>query len=542
MESLEHKIGYTFQDRSLLQEALTHSSYANERHGRVRCNERMEFLGDAVLSIVSAELLYTRFPDMPEGQLSKLRSALVCTQSLAGFAAQIDLGSYLRMGKGEIHTKGWERPSTLENTFEALIAAIYLDGGMEPAKRHILRFLVPALENHTTAFKDYKTTPARGGTAEPGGKCNLCAGGRERPGPRQALSGAGAAQFQCDRLRCGSQQKGSGAGGGQRGAAPDGSMRKGNISILLPHHRLPVPVLFLRSAAPSAAKRRRPTPADVRAACEKAFEKDGFSYEIAFFGGSFTAIDPAYMQSLLAAAAPYVQAGKATGIRVSTRPDCVDDAVLALLKSYGVTAVELGCQSMDDRVLTRCRRGHMAADSIAAAQCVHRAGLELGVQMMTGLPDDTDDTALETAGQLIALRPATVRIYPTVVLAGTELERQYRSGNYVPQTVEQAVDLCSRLVPLFTAAGVRIIRLGLHSSPEVKEKMVAGAFHDSFGELVYSRMLLRRVLAYPPGAYTVTVHPRYYSRFVGNKNKIWMNWPQGSIKSGYKQIPPWRAK
>lgn len=158
MESLEHKIGYTFQDRSLLQESLTHSSYANERHGRVRCNERMEFLGDAVLSIVSAELLYTRFPDMPEGQLSKLRSALVCTQSLAGFAAQIDLGSYLRMGKGEIHTKGWERPSTLENTFEALIAAIYLDGGMEPAKRHILRFLVPALENHTTAFKDYKTT------------------------------------------------------------------------------------------------------------------------------------------------------------------------------------------------------------------------------------------------------------------------------------------------------------------------------------------------------------------------------------------------
>ena len=117
------------------------------------------------------------------------------------------------------------------------------------------------------------------------------------------------------------------------------------------------------------------------------------------------------------------------------------------------------------------------------------------------------------------MRPATVRIYPTVVLAGTELERQYRSGDYVPQTVEQAVDLCSRLVPLFTKAGVRIIRLGLHSSPEVKEKMVAGAFHDSFGELVYSRMLLRRVLAYPPGAYTVTVHPRYYSRFVGNKKQ-----------------------
>lgn len=246
-------------------------------------------------------------------------------------------------------------------------------------------------------------------------------------------------------------------------------MRKGNISIFVPHIGCPCRCTFCDQRTISG-QTAPPTPADVRAACEKAFEKDGFSYEIAFFGGSFTAIDPAYMQSLLAAAAPYVQAGKATGIRVSTRPDCVDDAVLALLKSYGVTAVELGCQSMDDRVLTRCRRGHTAADSIAAAQCVHRAGLELGVQMMTGLPGDTDDTALETAGQLIALRPATVRIYPTVVLAGTELERQYRSGDYVPQTVEQAVDLCSRLVPLFTAAGVRIIRLGLHSSPEVKEK------------------------------------------------------------------------
>lgn len=149
-------------------------------------------------------------------------------------------------------------------------------------------------------------------------------------------------------------------------------MRKGNISIFVPHIGCPCRCTFCDQRTISG-QTAPPTPADVRAACEKAFEKDGFSYEIAFFGGSFTAIDPAYMQSLLAAAAPYVQAGKATGIRVSTRPDCVDDAVLALLKSYGVTAVELGCQSMDDRVLTRCRRGHTAADSIAAASaCTER--------------------------------------------------------------------------------------------------------------------------------------------------------------------------
>lgn len=157
MSTLEQKIEYTFNDRSLMVEALTHSSYANEK-GNVDCNERMEFLGDAVLSIVSAEYLYTTFPDMPEGKLSKLRSSLVCTQSLSDFARQINLGSFLLLGKGETASGGYDRDSILEDAFEALIAAIYLDGGMEPAKRHILRFLVPAIESQRIHFKDYKTT------------------------------------------------------------------------------------------------------------------------------------------------------------------------------------------------------------------------------------------------------------------------------------------------------------------------------------------------------------------------------------------------
>lgn len=181
MKSLEEKIGYTFKDSTLLTEAMTHSSYANERHGNVKCNERMEFLGDAVLSIVSAELLYNRFPDMPEGQLSKLRSSLVCTQSLSEFAKSIDLGHYLRLGKGEINTCGWERPSILEDAFEALIAAIYLDGGMEAAKKHILHFLVPALENHTTAFKDYKTMLQEVVQQNPGENVNYVLVGESGP-------------------------------------------------------------------------------------------------------------------------------------------------------------------------------------------------------------------------------------------------------------------------------------------------------------------------------------------------------------------------
>lgn len=158
MKALENRIGYKFNNKSYLLEALTHSSFANERENGMRCNERMEFLGDAVLSIISAELLFERYPDMPEGDLSKLRSSLVCTESLSQFARQIDLGKALFLGKGEINTGGSDRPSILENAFEALIAAIYLDGGMENAKRFVLSFLEKALETHKINFHDYKTT------------------------------------------------------------------------------------------------------------------------------------------------------------------------------------------------------------------------------------------------------------------------------------------------------------------------------------------------------------------------------------------------
>lgn len=157
MDELERKIEYTFKNRDYLFEALTHSSYANENAGCFPCNERMEFLGDAVLSIISAEYLYTKFPKMPEGRLTKLRSSLVCTQSLSAFAKEIELGAYLKMGKGETASGGANRPSVLENAFEAMIAAIYLDGGMEEARRFVLRFLSREVENQHSNFHDYKS-------------------------------------------------------------------------------------------------------------------------------------------------------------------------------------------------------------------------------------------------------------------------------------------------------------------------------------------------------------------------------------------------
>ena len=157
IQQLQQVIHYQFHNITFLEVALTHSSYANEMRHQVRYNERQEFLGDAVLSIIVSDYLFNNYT-VPEGDLTKLRAALVCERSLDVMANKIGLGDYLRLGHGEEMTGGRTRPSIIADAFEALIAAIYLDGGMEPAKRHILRFLVPALENHTTAFKDYKTT------------------------------------------------------------------------------------------------------------------------------------------------------------------------------------------------------------------------------------------------------------------------------------------------------------------------------------------------------------------------------------------------
>ncbi len=154
----EAYISYHFQNKHLLLEALSHSSYANEKRKSRKCNERLEFLGDSVLSIVVAEFLFHEYPDMPEGELTKLRSSMVCEKALHVFAQKIHLGEFLLLGKGEEHTGGRERSSILADAFEAVIAAIFLDGGMDAAKRHILRFIPSDPEKQEPlGFTDYKT-------------------------------------------------------------------------------------------------------------------------------------------------------------------------------------------------------------------------------------------------------------------------------------------------------------------------------------------------------------------------------------------------
>ncbi len=245
--------------------------------------------------------------------------------------------------------------------------------------------------------------------------------------------------------------------------------------------------------------------------------------ELAFFGGSFTAIDKDYMIALLNAGYDCVKAGDISGIRISTRPDAINTEILDILKSKGVTAIELGCQSLNDDVLKLNHRGHTAQDVINAAKLIKKYGFSLGLQMMTGLLGDTDEYALYTAQKIIELGANTVRIYPTVLLKGTYLYSLYKKGEYAPQTLDAAVDLTAKLLIMFEKAGVKVIRTGLHTLDE--ERFVDGPWHPAFGELCKSRVLLTKVLEIiktnnlPKGDITISVPVGMASAMIGQRRK-----------------------
>ena len=156
IKELQEKLGYTFNDEAILIRALSHSSYVNENHSAGDSNERLEFLGDSVLGLITAENFFKNYKKLPEGELTKLRAATVCEKSLAGFARQLELGKYLLLGQGEILTGGRERPSIQADAFEAIIAAIYLDGGMEAARNFVLKYIEEAIRQQQS-IRDYKT-------------------------------------------------------------------------------------------------------------------------------------------------------------------------------------------------------------------------------------------------------------------------------------------------------------------------------------------------------------------------------------------------
>lgn len=293
-----------------------------------------------------------------------------------------------------------------------------------------------------------------------------------------------------------------------------------NVAIFVPHQGCPHRCVFCDQRAISGQS-EPPTPDDVRRAAEIALADGETGGEIAFFGGSFTAVHREYMISLLEAAYPYIKRGAFSGVRCSTRPDAIDRERLDILRAYGVDAVELGAQSADDRILRLNDRGHTFAQTERACALIREYGIGLGLQMMTGMYGETEGSAIYTAERFRDLRPDTMRIYPTVVLKGTRLASLYEGGEYTPQTVEEATELCARLLMIFYEAGIPVIRLGLHSGGAVDESFAAGPYHPAFRELcegkIYLSLMLDGLSGLPGGEYTVFVAPSEISKAVGQK-------------------------
>ena len=305
------------------------------------------------------------------------------------------------------------------------------------------------------------------------------------------------------------------------------SARRRILPIFVPHAGCPNDCVFCNQKRISGSL----FPADASTVRDalSALPRDAHC-QLAFYGGSFTAIDPEQQEELLSAVQPFRERGTVDSIRVSTRPDAVDAASLDRLIRFGTDTVEIGAQSMSDRVLRLSGRGHTSADTVRSAGMVKDAGLKLILQMMTGLPGSDAASDMDTARALIGLGPDGVRIYPTVVIRGTALEALWRSGRYREHTVEDAVELCSGILPMFEAASIPVIRLGLNPTEELSGgAAAAGAYHPAFGELVRSRVLRNRAeellrQSAPKGNTTLLVSGRDLSAMIGQhrENLLWL--------------------
>lgn len=301
-------------------------------------------------------------------------------------------------------------------------------------------------------------------------------------------------------------------------------MAHNNVSIFVAHVGCPNLCSFCNQHTISGSQ-SAPTIGEVHTTCEKAFNqiKDKSSTEIAFFGGSFTAIERSYMVALLECVQEFIGEGKFLGIRISTRPDCINCEVLDILKKYHVTAIELGCQSMKDSVLTANRRGHTTQDVYNACSLIKSYGFELGLQMMVGLYTSTIEDEYYTMREIIKLNPKTVRIYPTVVLKGTHLDELRLSGRYHLYDLDTMVDICSNLLIEFDRHNIKVIKCGLHASELVEAEMTGGYYHPAFRELCESRIyrnIMEKQIEENPrddNTYNFKVSSRYYSMAIGQK-------------------------
>ena len=298
--------------------------------------------------------------------------------------------------------------------------------------------------------------------------------------------------------------------------------------VFLPHAGCPHRCVFCdqrRIAFPAGP----PDPEQVRDRLRLLFSSRGRRparrRQIAFYGGSFTALDRGLQEAYLEAGAPYLRDGRADSIRLSTRPDGLGGDRLPFLRSRGVGTVELGVQSFSDAVLRASGRGHNGRTAEEGIRRVKQEGLEVGAQLMFGLPGDTGAEGLASVERLCALRPDFVRLYPVLVLRGTELSRMMARGDYRPLALEEAVDLCARALDRFDRSGIPVIRIGLQTHEGLRPgrgALVAGPHHPAFGDLVRSAWFQGRVLDALPGgrrqgrSLRLRIHPHDRSLLVGH--------------------------
>ncbi len=265
-----------------------------------------------------------------------------------------------------------------------------------------------------------------------------------------------------------------------------------NIPIFIPHAGCNNECTFCNQRKISG-KQKMVTDDEIRKTIEEYLEsfKEPDAYkEIAFFGGSFTGIPVEEQERILKVANEYIKDGRVDSIRLSTRPDYISKPILKMLKKYHVKTIELGVQSTNDYILKKCKRGHTFEDIKRASKLIRWYRFNLGHQMMVGLPDSTRIDEINTARQLIKLKPKMVRIYPVLVIKDTELEKDYLDGTYKPVTVTQAVETCKELVYMFDKKKIDVIRIGLQNtdnitSPDIDgSDVVAGPYHPAFGQLV----------------------------------------------------------
>lgn len=305
------------------------------------------------------------------------------------------------------------------------------------------------------------------------------------------------------------------------------------IPIFVPHLGCPNDCIFCNQKSISGQKKSM-TKEDAKKIIEehlKSISNEDAEIEIAFFGGSFTAIEEDKQEELLKTAYQYVKERKVQSIRISTRPDYINKEILKRLKKYKVKTIELGVQSANDYILQRANRGHSFEDVKKASRLIRWYGFKLGHQMMVGLPDSTRVDEINTAKELIKLKPKMVRIYPVLVVKNTKLEKEFREGIYEPLTVVQAVEICKELVNMFNRKNIDIIRVGLQNTDEISEpgskesEVIAGPYHPAFRQLVESGLwydaIVNKIkkLNMKAKEVEVTVNPIDSNNVIGHKRE-----------------------